>query len=57
MESIHAVRLLAVANYPSAPIMGGATLLLLAFIIGGGYWMKAAEQKARAKERAFQQDK
>lgn len=51
MEFYRISEFLAVANYPSAPIMGGATLALLALIVGGGYWLKHAEAKARAAEK------
>ena len=42
--------LFCVADYPSAPVMGGATLLTLGFIIGGGFWLKMKEEQARQAE-------
>ncbi len=50
MGGFGALELLAKAEYPGPAITGSATLALLAFIIGGGYWMKHAEAKSREKE-------
>jgi len=45
--------LVAKLDYPPAPVMLLSTLACCAFIFGGGYWFKRADERAKREREAL----